>query len=112
GCGGCGCGPWGFGFNVGGHISITGAPCGGGALGQAGPWFSYYPYEAYFQTPAPYPSYPYWVGSGSVAVVPAAPALTVPTAPPPATVPLPPPQPGPAGAPLPPPQPGPAAPGT
>ena len=29
----------------------------GGA--QAGPWYSYFPYEAHFQTPAPY-GYPFW----------------------------------------------------
>jgi len=93
GCDGCGgsCGPWTV--NLGFTFGITNGCGGNGGLAQAGPWFSYWPYEAYFQTPAPYPSYPYWIGSSSAAV---APAPVVPLAPvsPPGQ--LPPPLPGPA----------------
>lgn len=33
--------------------------CGYGYPVQLGPWYSYWPYEAHFQTPA-YPQFPYW----------------------------------------------------
>jgi hypothetical protein len=73
GCGGNGCGG---GFTIGGSISISGfckgwcnnGGCssnfgpicgGGGGGGGLAPWYSYYPYDAYFQTPAP-TGYPYW----------------------------------------------------
>lgn len=82
--GGCGDGCSG-GFTLGGSISVNGfckcwhgggcgnqfgPMCGGGGCGGAygggyggsgglAPWYSYYPYDAYFQTPAP-TGYPYW----------------------------------------------------
>jgi hypothetical protein len=34
--------------------------CGYGPV-NAGPWYTYYPYQAHFQTPAP-TGYPYWPG--------------------------------------------------
>lgn len=40
-------------------------PCAGSGGGcgpaQAGPWYTYWPYEAHFQTPA-MPQFPYWPG--------------------------------------------------
>lgn len=81
--GGCGNGCSG-GFTIGGSISLSGfckgwhsGGCGsnfgpmccgdgGGGYGSGGygggglaPWYAYYPYDAYFQTPAP-TGYPYW----------------------------------------------------
>jgi hypothetical protein len=35
--------------------------CGGCGC-QAGPWYSYWPYEAHFQAPAPTGCFPYWPG--------------------------------------------------
>jgi hypothetical protein len=32
----------------------------GGVKACLGPWFSYFPYDAYFQMPAPVPPYPNW----------------------------------------------------
>src|SRR5262245_50825327 len=32
----------------------------GGVQAHLGPWFSYFPYDAYFQMPAPVPPYPHW----------------------------------------------------
>jgi hypothetical protein len=55
GCGGSGCGGGGCG---GGGCSGCG-PCG------AGPWFSYYPYQNYFQAPPPV-GYPYWPSMDSM----------------------------------------------
>jgi len=37
---------------------------GGPNMVPAGPWYSYYPYQAHFQTPAP-TGYPYWPGPQS-----------------------------------------------
>jgi hypothetical protein len=34
---------------------------GGPNMVPAGPWYTYYPYQAHFQTPAP-TGYPYWPG--------------------------------------------------
>lgn len=58
-----------FGFDLTGGISfrwlqnIVGGGGGGGGMqqvpAQLGPWYSYWPYEAHFQTPA-LPQYPYW----------------------------------------------------
>lgn len=58
GCGGCG---------AGGYSGCGGSPIGcgygpigsGGYGGTLGPWYSYYPYAAHFQTPAP-TGYPMW----------------------------------------------------
>src|SRR4051812_43602810 len=63
---------FGFKFNLGGSLygNLTplcggcpggGGPCGGvgGGGGQLGPWYSYWPLDAHFQTPA-LPQYPYW----------------------------------------------------
>jgi hypothetical protein len=69
-CGGCGFGfPFGFGFRVCGNINIacTGCPpcgpcggaCGPGAGPGTAPWYLYWPYDAYFQVPAPI-TYPFW----------------------------------------------------
>jgi hypothetical protein len=51
---------------------------------QAGPWYSYWPYEAHFAAPAPTGCYPWWPGAlGGVgleqgpAVAPAAPAAAI-----------------------------------
>jgi hypothetical protein len=38
--------------------------CGSGGCGM-GPWYSYWPLEAHFQTPA-MPDYPYWPTMGSM----------------------------------------------
>ncbi len=71
-CGGCGAGGqgWGFGncirfgagvrFTVCGHTLSVGNCCGPGCLTCLSPWYSYYPYEAYFNAPAPLGSYPYY----------------------------------------------------
>jgi hypothetical protein len=32
---------------------------------SAGPWFTYFPYNAYFQTPAPIGGWPYWPSATS-----------------------------------------------
>lgn len=103
---GGGCFPCGVGIDAGAHFNVYNVNTG--FIASAAPWYTYYPYEAYFQVPAPYPSYPYWVGSSSIAV---SPAPVLPAVPIPPTVPggqLPPPIPGPAGAPVPAPIPGPA----
>jgi hypothetical protein len=57
--------------------------CGGGC--QAGPWYSYWPYEAHFQAPAPTGCYPYWGGAAYGAPV-AGQAPATPAATPPATI--------------------------
>jgi hypothetical protein len=70
------CGGIGFGFRVCANLGLSIAPCAppccapcgpcGGACGPgagpgAAPWYSYWPYDAYFQTPAPM-TYPFWPG--------------------------------------------------
>jgi hypothetical protein len=62
---------------------------------QLGPWYSYWPMEAHFQTPA-LPNYPYWPApqaifpGGSATSIPAPlPPHAVPTAAPAATAPVP-----------------------
>lgn len=55
-CGGCGgCGPC-SGFAGPG---ACGGGCGGGGVGNLNAWYTYWPYEAHFQTPAPV-GFPYW----------------------------------------------------
>jgi hypothetical protein len=51
----CGCSPVGCGYGP------VPAGAGGPNMVPAGPWYSYYPYQAHFQTPAP-TGYPYWPG--------------------------------------------------
>jgi hypothetical protein len=62
GCGGGGCG--GRPLKVDGYINwnfnIRLFGPGGGCL--AGPWYSYWPYEAHFAAPAPTDPYPWWPG--------------------------------------------------
>jgi len=51
--------------------------CGGCGCALALPWYTYWPYEAHFQTPAPYAAYPYWppaAVTGEGYEVPATPA--------------------------------------
>jgi hypothetical protein len=48
---------------------------GGANMGPtAGPWYSYFPYQAHFQTPAPIGGWPYWPTSAAAAR-PAPPSL-------------------------------------
>jgi hypothetical protein len=55
-CGGCSpCGP------CGGGCGSGCGPCG------AGPWYSYYPYPAYFQAPPPV-GFPYWPSMNSMSM--------------------------------------------
>lgn len=60
---------------------------------MAAPWYSYFPYDAYFTTPAPVNNYPYWPGTPTVAQATVVPGVPVPAAPatpvPPAAVPVP-----------------------
>jgi hypothetical protein len=42
---------------------------------QAGPWYSYYPYNAYFQTPAPVGGWPYWPASAAPPALPELPSM-------------------------------------
>jgi hypothetical protein len=71
GCGpGCNNGPFNFG------VKVWFGNGSGGCPGTLGPWYQYWPQEAYFQVPA-HPQYPYW---GSPQVLPngapvAAPAI-------------------------------------
>jgi hypothetical protein len=37
---------------------------------QAGPWYSYFPYDAYFQTPAPVGGWPFWPTNAAPAIPP------------------------------------------
>ena len=47
--------------DAGAHFKMTvGGHQYGFGMAQAGPWYSYWPYEAHFMTPAPYAAYPYW----------------------------------------------------
>jgi hypothetical protein len=41
-----------------------------GLMAQAGPWYSYFPYDAYFQTPAPVGGWPFWPPASAPAVPP------------------------------------------
>jgi hypothetical protein len=80
----CGCPPWQVDAGINWHFN---ARCGQYGLGaQAGPWYSYWPYEAHFQTPAPVNAFPFWpatiAGRGTYPV----PAGAVPTEAPPAPV--------------------------
>jgi hypothetical protein len=69
--GGGGC-AYNFGFGVNFTVwckPVSCGPCGGGGGGCAplAPWYTYWPYEAHFQSPAPLGHYPYWptqFGSG------------------------------------------------
>jgi hypothetical protein len=62
----CGCSPIGCGY---GPVPMGGGGMGMGGMGSVGgmnmtpvgPWYTYYPYQAHFQTPAP-TGYPYWPG--------------------------------------------------
>jgi hypothetical protein len=79
---GCGfsCGPNKTTCDVGCHFNFKFGGCG---CCLAGPWYSYWPYEAHFQTPAPVGCFPYWPGPAAGQPVPtgaAVPALTSPTA--------------------------------
>src|SRR5262249_32359812 len=68
--GGC-CGSFGFKWNMSGSWCASISPCGpsccnpcggyGGGGGGNGPWYGYWPLEAYFNAPA-LPQYPYWPG--------------------------------------------------
>ncbi len=42
--------------DVGFHVNCV----HGGVQAHLGPWFTYFPYDAYFQTPAPIAPYPNW----------------------------------------------------
>jgi hypothetical protein len=53
----CGCSPR---FNVNSNGSQYGNGGSGGCF-QAGPWYTYWPYEAHFQIPSPL-GYPFWPG--------------------------------------------------
>jgi hypothetical protein len=69
-----GCGP----YTVGGscRLSFTWGSGGGGGGGcglcgcTAGPWYSYWPYDAHFQSPAPTGCFPYWPSSETAAALP------------------------------------------
>jgi hypothetical protein len=64
------------------HFNLNSGGCGC----QAGPWYSYWPYEAHFQAPAPTGcGYPYWPGAYGAPVAGQAPAAA-PMATPPATI--------------------------
>jgi hypothetical protein len=67
------CPPVHFDAGINAHISGHWGGVNGGP--QAGPWYTYFPYNAYFQTPAPIGGWPWWP-SATVAVPP---PLTVPT---------------------------------
>jgi hypothetical protein len=70
------CGP----YTVGGSFRLSfscgngGYSCGNGGGGcgcTAGPWYSYWPYEAHFQAPAPTGCFPYWPSPDAAAGLPA-----------------------------------------
>jgi hypothetical protein len=56
------------------HLNGYVGNCGFGA--QAGPWYTYFPYNAYFQTPAPVHGWPFWPApAGPESVPPVMPNL-------------------------------------
>ena len=80
GCGGCGSGcgqpvtcTGSFSWNF--NLSCHKCSC------LAGPWYSYWPYDSYFTTPAPVNNYPYWPGTPTVAEATAVPGVPTPAAP-------------------------------
>jgi hypothetical protein len=95
----------GFEWSIRSHWHFNLGGCGGCGSGgcQGGPWYSYWPYEAHFQTGAPVDGcYPYWGGNsfgaavggavaypgGSTTPQQTAPAPTTPQQTPPAPQPL------------------------
>jgi hypothetical protein len=50
---------------ISGHLNCCPGCCGT----QLGPWYSYFPYNAHFQTPAPVGGWPYWP-TGAPASIP------------------------------------------
>jgi hypothetical protein len=59
-CWGGGCGGCGSKFGI--SITVCGKQlgCGGACLTCWSPWYTMWPYESYFQAPAPIGQYPYW----------------------------------------------------
>jgi hypothetical protein len=86
----------GFGFRIAGNVKVCisgcgpcctpcgpcGGPCGPGAGPGTAPWYLYWPYDAYFQVPAPI-TYPFWPAPQVPPPAPAAlqPAAYYPTGP-------------------------------
>jgi hypothetical protein len=58
-------GPSNFNAGINCHFNYSNGGCGI----SAGPWYTYFPYNAYFQTPAPIGGWPYWPAA-SMAVPP------------------------------------------
>jgi hypothetical protein len=76
-----GCPPVKFDAGVNAHLN---GYFGKAALGaQAGPWYSYFPYNAYFQTPAPVGGWPFWPTTSATAGMPYSGAPAGPAAGPP-----------------------------